>query len=203
VALHRPTQTAVVADLHLGYSEARRQSGEAVPQLPLSTILTPLGAALQRTSARRLVIAGDLFESRYARDIATEFVDWLKTRRVELTGVIPGNHDRQVDQAQDLPLYPKGYRLGSWLVIHGHETYPKCRVVVGHWHPCLRWQGRISSPCYLMGSGCVLLPAYSADAAGVNVLGQRAWLSYRCWVIAGKQVLDLGVLGRIAQKLKD
>ena len=31
VAIHTPTRTAVLADLHLGYAEARHRTGEAVP----------------------------------------------------------------------------------------------------------------------------------------------------------------------------
>ena len=42
VAVHRPTATAVLADLHLGYNDARRRDGEAVPPADLTLILAPL-----------------------------------------------------------------------------------------------------------------------------------------------------------------
>jgi hypothetical protein len=41
------------------------------------------------------------------------------------------------------------------------------------------------------------LLAFSADAAGTNVLGVRRWQSYRCGVIAGNEVLDFGILARL------
>jgi metallophosphoesterase superfamily enzyme len=34
-ALHVPTATAVIADLHLGYAQARQQCGDAVPTADL------------------------------------------------------------------------------------------------------------------------------------------------------------------------
>src|SRR5262245_15829602 len=62
IAVHLPSRTAVVADLHLGYAEARRRSGEAVPDDALDEQLSGLGQALQRHGTRRLVVAGDLLE---------------------------------------------------------------------------------------------------------------------------------------------
>ena len=59
---------------------------------------------------------------------------------------------------------------------------------------------RIAAPCYLSGAGHIVLPAFSADARGVNVLGMKAWQRYRCYVPAGDEVLDLGEvagLGRV------
>ena len=63
VAVHLPTATAVLSDLHLGYAEARRGNGDAVPVADLEDILAPLQAILSRLAVRRLVIAGDLFEA--------------------------------------------------------------------------------------------------------------------------------------------
>src|SRR5207248_4306827 len=62
VAVHLPSATGVVADLHLGYGQARRASGEAVPAPPLAAQLAPLRRALALHGARRLVVAGDLLE---------------------------------------------------------------------------------------------------------------------------------------------
>ena len=68
-AIHVPTATAVVADLHLGYDRIRRRSGDAVPVRRVADELAALGAELGKQKVSRLVIAGDLFEDgRYQRD---------------------------------------------------------------------------------------------------------------------------------------
>jgi hypothetical protein len=52
----------------------------------------------------------------------------------------------------------------------------------------------VGGPCYLVAASRLVLPACSADAAGVNVIGARAWRDFRCCVIAEDQVLDFGPL---------
>lgn len=200
VALHLPTGTAVVADLHLGYDAARRRRGEAVPARPLGEQLAPLGLALARHGCRRLVVAGDLLEDGGCRDVLAELHAWLGAAGVELVGVVPGNHDAGLSGADELPLAPEGVRLGEWRVVHGDGELPEGLVAQGHEHPWFRWRGRLSAPCYLVGPSRLVLPAYSDDAAGVNVRGERRWRDFRCLVIAGDEVLDFGELGSLSRR---
>jgi putative SbcD/Mre11-related phosphoesterase len=207
VAVHRPTATAVIADPHLGYDRVRRRGGEAIPQRAVAEALRPLQNVLARHELKRLVIAGDLLESARCRaltqDVLQELVEWLHAARVELIGVVPGNHDRGLDQvAIGLPLLPDGILLGDWWVVHGDGPLRPGRVVLGHYHPWLRW-GRISAPCYLVDEESIVLPAYSADARGVNVRGQGRWRRHHCWAIAGAEVLDLGAGSIIARGSAD
>jgi metallophosphoesterase superfamily enzyme len=196
-AVHRPTATAVVADVHAGYSEARRAAGEAVPLPDLGRTLGPLAAVAERSGARRLVVAGDLFEAAPPPALAAEILDRLRGLGLELVGVVPGNHDRGLaERAAALPLCPDGIRLGRWRVLHGDGELPPGPVVHGHFHPCLRWAG-VAAPCFLAGPDRLVLPAFSRDAAGVGVLGQPRWRSYRCLVPAGDRVLDFGEVGRL------
>jgi len=199
VAVHLPTATAVAADLHLGYDEARRRRGEAVPLADVDDLLGALGRLLSRHQLRRLVIAGDLFEDAAGRALVPDLLRWLAARDLELTGVVPGNHDRGLARAApDLPLRPEGVLVGDWRVIHGDGRLPAGRLVLGHFHPCLRWGRGLAAPCYLVGQDRIVLPAFSPDAAGVNVLGARRWRGHRCAVIAGDRVLDFGDVGRLA-----
>ena len=62
-AVHLPTATAVIADVHLGYGEARHRGGDAVPRQNVAAVLEPLRPCLTANAVRRLVIAGDLFEA--------------------------------------------------------------------------------------------------------------------------------------------
>jgi metallophosphoesterase superfamily enzyme len=200
VAVHLPTATAVIADLHLGYDEARRRGGEAVPQVHLDTVLRPLGRALTTCNVRRLVIAGDLFEAAYDAELAAQLLAWLTGRGVELAAVIPGNHDRGILRGNVvLPVHVDGYCVAGWQVVHGDGKLPRAPVIHGHFHPCLRL-GRILSPCFLIDPRRILLPAYSCDARGVNVLGVAAWQKLRCCVPVGSKVLDFGELRHLRRR---
>lgn len=203
-AIHVPTATAVVSDLHLGYGEARRRGGEAVPAPSVAALLEPLRSLCRQHGVRRLVIAGDLFEAGVAPPLVRQLLAWLKTRSVELVAVVPGNHDRGMSRAADLlPLQPNGYSLGKWRIVHGDGPLPDAPVVQGHEHPWFRGSAKLSAPCYLLGADRLVLPAYSADAAGVNVLRNPRWRSFHCAVIVGNEVLDFGQVANLPARLRD
>jgi putative SbcD/Mre11-related phosphoesterase len=192
-AVYGPTATAVVADLHLGYGVARQHAGEAVPVAGAAEVVAALAPLVADYGIRRLVIAGDLVEEGRDGGEVQELLDWLDRVGVALAAVVPGNHDRGLARAGGrLPFCPDGIQLGRWHVVHGDGRLPRGPTLHGHWHPCLRWTGRLAAPCYLVGPRRIVLPAFSADAAGANVLGDRHWRGYRCHVIVGSEVLDFG-----------
>jgi hypothetical protein len=201
VAIHQPTATGVLADLHLGYDDARRSCGEAVPTISLQELLAPLQAVKTRYSVQRLLIAGDLLEKRLPVGLIDAFLSTLQDLGLELSGVVPGNHDRRLNAAT-IPIHPDGFLLGDWRVIHGDRPVHAERVVQGHWHPCLRLSGGQRAPCYLARDEHIILPAFSADAAGVNVLTQLQWNDYACHVCAGGKVLDFGTVRELRRKLR-
>ncbi len=204
-AVHRGTATAVVADLHLGYAQVRCRHGEALPDFGGDDTRGALEALASRAGVRRLVIAGDLLEDGRCPEALEEFLDWLPRAGIELTGVVPGNHDRGFPACdRPLPLHADGLEVGGWRIVHGDGPLPSGGIIHGHVHPCLRWGNGILAPCYLVNRRRIILPAFSRDAAGVNVLGVAAWRSYRCWVPAGDRVLDFGTVGALARKrMKD
>lgn len=190
VAVHLPSATAVVADLHLGYHEMRRHCGEAVPTTSLRKELAPIWRALAAASAQRLVIAGDLFERNFVAEIWQDLQDALSQRRIELAAWIPGNHDANaLALTSDLPAM--SCTLDGWQIVHGDEPLPGGNVVLGHWHPSVWLQGR-KRPCYLVNGNSLVLPAYSADAAGVNVWHDPRWRGFQTYAIARKVVLSVG-----------
>jgi metallophosphoesterase superfamily enzyme len=196
-AVHLPSATAVIADLHLGYDRVRCRAGESVPACGADECLAELEALTARRPIRRLVIAGDLIEGAAGAGMAGELLGWLQDRGIELAGIVPGNHDRGLEKAGTaLPLCPAGVALGGWRVLHGDGPLPPGRAVHGHFHPAVRWQGWIL-PCFLIGPGRLVLPAFSADAAGVQVLGDPRWRGYRCAAIAEGKVIDLGLLATV------
>ena len=143
VAVHRPTATAVLADLHLGYNEARRRDGEAVPPADLRFILAPLRSVIAAQAVRQVVIAGDLFEAGPLADLAADLLAWMTGAGVELAAVVPGNHDRGLAAGgYGLPIHPDGCMVGRWRVVHGDGRLPDGPVIHGHEHPCVRWSSR-------------------------------------------------------------
>lgn len=200
-AVHLPTATAVIADLHLGYNQVRRRHGEAVPGSTLDYVADRIRLLCAEQHVSRLVIAGDLYEDARHPGPAGDLVGMLAGHGIEVVAVVPGNHDRQLGRAAPLlPLAPDGVELGRWRVLHGDGPPARGWVVQGHVHPCLRWRD-LNAPCYLIGPRRLVLPAFSADAAGANVLGRLSWYTYRCGVIAGDRVLDFGPLARLRQRL--
>jgi metallophosphoesterase superfamily enzyme len=203
VAVHLPTRTAVVADLHLGYDEARRLAGEAVPVADLPAQLLALGEVLSRHRLRRLAVAGDLLEDGRCRSAAAGLARWLAERSVAVIGLAPGNHDTargNVLAEGKWPLCAEGVLLGRWRVVHGDGPLPDGPVVHGHEHPWVSWRRGPAAPCYLIGPERLVLPAYSADAAGVNVLGVRRWRALDCFVIAADDVLNFGRVGLLRRR---
>jgi putative SbcD/Mre11-related phosphoesterase len=194
-AVHLPTGTAVIADLHLGYSGARRRAGEAVPAMGIEEATAGLEPLLARERIARLVIAGDLVEGRMCNGLVQEFMNWLGERGVEL-GLARGNHDRGLE-VEDLG--SPNSQVGAWRVAHGDAGLPRGPAVFGHYHPCLRLGG-LRAPCFLIGARRIMLPAFSRDASGVNVLCRRWPRGYRCAVIAGEQVLDFGPVAGLSRR---
>jgi metallophosphoesterase superfamily enzyme len=89
-----------------------------------------------------------------------------------------------------LTLVPDGQALGAWHVVHGDGPVPQTQVVVGHFHPCIRYRGR-KTPCYLVSPRLLALPAYSEDAAGVDVQALERWRECRCFAIAAGKVFEV------------
>lgn len=193
LAFHEPTKIAVIADMHLGYDLARRHGGEAVPLMDWDEFLAPLMTAAHALDFRSLVIAGDLFERGFSMHVWSEFQCRLRAENVELAALVPGNHDRGLDVACGIPVHAHGYAMGKWTVIHGDVKNKARNKVMGHWHPCVSLR-ESKVRCFLASPNRLVLPAYSPDAAGVNVWRQQQWRGYRCLAIVGSDVLDLGIV---------
>lgn len=224
VAVHLPTRTAVVADLHLGYAEARRRRGDAVPAESVPELLEPLRRVKRQHAIRNLIVAGDLLEDGDCHEALTAFLHWLDQNNMDRIVVVPGNHDRGLELLpaahSRLALHPQGVLLGDWRIMHDEGALPDAPIVHGHDHPCLRWSPKsrtlrprftrsrsapcaIEAPCYLIGPQRLILPAFSQEAAGVNILSIRRWRGLHCRVIADDRLLDMGevaTLGKLSRR---
>jgi metallophosphoesterase superfamily enzyme len=189
LAVHEPTATAVIADVHLGYREARQDAGDAVPLLPVREQLGPLAEARRQARFERLVVAGDLFESGVHPACLREFLHVLDELEIEWAGLVPGNHDRGWEALRgDMPVFPDGIQLGPWHVMHSKPAErQRGQCVVGHWHPMTTLAG-LRVPCYLAEPTLLVLPAFSADAAGLPAERQPQWRGMRVLAIDGDRV---------------
>lgn len=194
LAIHAPTRTAVLADPHLGYNDARRRSGDAVPCVAVEDDLVGLRQACAAFEIENLVVAGDLCEARLTDDLVDQFVICVERLGLRLAGVVPGNHDRGWrDQKDKLPICSEGYRLGTWTVIHGDRKAPEGAVVMGHVHPAWRTAAGVV-PCYLIRPDRLILPAFSRDAAGGAVNHSPRWTGFHAIAIEDGRLIDRGVL---------
>lgn len=184
IALHEPTATAVMSDVHLGYCAARQRQGDAIPSRSVREELAPLIDAAQQNEIRSLLVAGDLFERGFDAALHVAFLNVLHTLKIELIGLTPGNHDRG---ATSMPLFAEGYDLAGWHIVHGDQAWEGDRVICGHWHPALRRRGR-KQPCFLVNGERLILPAFSLDAAGVDVARNPRWRDWRRLAIDGQSI---------------
>ena len=169
-AVHVGERTAVIADVHLGYEWARGAGGDVVPAHSLAEVRAKLEGVLGRASVARLVVAGDLIESprpcpRTEADVR-RLIAWLEARGVELTW-LRGDHDPRRE-----PSLPERAEVGGWTVAHGSRPVAAARVITGHVHPVLRDAG-YTFPCFLVGPATIVLPAFSGNAAGLDVRSRR------------------------------
>lgn len=175
------TATLVLADVHLGKdatSNVEMRLGEHEDATGRFADL------LERFDPDEVVFAGDLLHSfstlpRGVMETLNELRTAARTSGAELV-VTPGNHDTMLGDLWKGSTEPE-YRVGDWLVTHGHEEPESAaeRYLVGHDHPAIEIEGR-RRPCYLYGEGVyrgadvLMLPAFTRLAAGTPVNGARS-----------------------------
>lgn len=187
-AWYAPTRTLVIADLHMGYAASRRAAGWAIPDIGWHPVQQRLSTCLRRLVVREVIIAGDLVEDVHGAGPARELVRWLQSEQVRVR-LVPGNHDRELGFLEGLDITSE-LELGGWKIQHEPHWTPGVPTVSGHVHPVLRlpgWAGWV--PCFGTLGRSLILPAFSDDAAGVNVAAYHNLGQLSIWPIAGDKVL--------------
>jgi putative SbcD/Mre11-related phosphoesterase len=214
-AIHLGQQTAVLADVHLGYEWARAAAGDCVITHSLDETLARLAVLLGRAQVAHLVVAGDLVESARpctrTSDDVERLREWLAGRGVTMLA-LEGNHDRNLSRVRDGKSQPADTMsstctVAGWTIGHGHRPVPGKRTISGHHHPGLGVETTVA-PCFLVGPGRIVLPAFSANAAGCDVGSAalpRAWLKVplRCLASTGDELLDFGPLTELRRRLRE
>ncbi len=187
----------LVADAHFGKALSFRRLGVPVPEATTGQTLDALSADVGATGARRLVFLGDFLHS--ARSQSAVLHDalraWRRAHPALLLTLVRGNHDdRAGDPPADLGIegVAEPWRLGPFALKHHPGPVPGAYVLAGHWHPCVRLRGRgherLRLPCFWLGAGVGILPAYGAFT-GMHPVDPRP--GDRFFAIAGHTVREL------------
>jgi putative SbcD/Mre11-related phosphoesterase len=196
---HPESGTAILSDLHLGIEAVMARQGMSMPPMGMAALRRAWRNMAERlrasTSGRRVVIAGDLFDSptpdQSAIALARQLLSELppETR----TTIIPGNHDPSPAALRELFAgdaigTAEAAQVGGYCVTHGHTlSQPDAArgLIVGHQHPSVVLSTRVQSAkmiCYAvctMGVGKIpmlVLPTFSRGPLGSNLLTERHWL---------------------------
>ncbi len=96
---------------------------------------------------------------------------------------------------------PDCQTVAGWTIGHGDRPLAGPRTISGHHHPALRIEGT-TAPCFVLGPGRIILPAFSLNAAGCDLITAalpREWLraGFRCVASTGVELLDFGPLSNL------
>ena len=122
--------------------------------------------------------------------------------------MLEGNHDRSpcgVSRSTRVrprsPPLPATCTVDGWTIGHGHRPLSGTGIISGHHHPVFRFQGN-AAPCFLVGPGRIVLPAFSSNAAGCDVVTAAfpptgAPPSYGASSARVSELLDFGPLAEL------
>lgn len=173
--------TLVLADLHLGKTDAMRASGAPMPSGITRDTLQRVDQLLERTAARRLLVVGDLLHA--PAGLTDNLIDrvaaWRAGHPSLGVALVPGNHDRALKRVVDrwaIDVLPEHHteRFGEESLAFCHEPChtPGTHTIAGHLHPAVSLRGggdQIKLPCFVVGERCTVLPAFSRFTAGAVV----------------------------------
>ncbi len=207
------TRTAIIADLHLGYSWAQRRRGELGPLADARTREKLLGVRDQLQPAR-YVFLGDVVHA--PRPCEPERA-WIEAILRDLASsaelvAVRGNHDRRFAAEfahlsfQDVVTWSER----SVTAAHGDRmdfARPQDHtLILGHLHPALAIRDSSGAshkvPVFLANRHCLVLPAFSPFARGYDVMSGLPSELLNCfgadeieaYAATGKKVARLGPL---------
>lgn len=194
-ALHWPEGGVLaVADLHWGKPESFHQHGIPLPPGVLEDDLARLSAALRATGVRRLLLVGDLVHSlrSLTPEVVAHVASWRSGHDVEMV-LVRGNHDRRLElpPAWRMELVEPHTDLGPFRFSHHPEPAAGHYVWAGHLHPTVRLDtgaDRLRLPCFHLGAGVGVLPAFSAFTGGQDI---RPRAGERLFAIAEDTVVEV------------
>ncbi len=179
LVLLQRTGTLIAADAHFGYEDV---IGGALPLWSTTSSLTVLQAAVARTSARELVLLGDVIHGSVMSDGAARIV---RAALDALRGVcelilVAGNHEGRTRGTVVLGNTVESCVRDGWLLTHGDVPSP-VRSIVGHLHPSLRLGGGSSIPVALAHERLTVVPALTPYSDGLDVMSRACARALRAF----------------------
>lgn len=216
------TKTAVVADLHLGYSWAQRRRGELGP-LADNRTRDKLLAMRQELHPQQIVFLGDIV---HAPRACTPEREWIEETLRDLAGsahlvAVRGNHDRRfASEFAHLGFSTVDtWSYGAVTMVHGDRwnfAWPEAHtLVMGHIHPSLSVRDASGAghklPIFVVGTKCIILPAFSPFARGYNIAcgipdELQSYLretEAHAYAVTGKRIVRLGLLSAAIEKIAE
>lgn len=176
-----------IADLHLGYAWAHRAEGNLLPINAPDDTPTRLAELVNDYAPREVALLGDIVHRAVRieplREEIRRFCAAVGSATLRL---IAGNHDRKLapllDECGASLEIVSSMQAGPHLLVHGdapdnfaadhlRETNARGGMVfLGHEHPAITLSDGVATrakcPCFLLGPGCIVLPAFSRWSAG-------------------------------------
>lgn len=163
--------TLIIADPHIGKPGAFRAAAIAAPEGTTIADLERLSTAIQRCSAQRLIVLGDLLHARSGRTptAMTAFEEW-RTRHSGLDIVlVRGNHDTRAGDPPPswrVTCVDEPWDMAPFTLRHHPELPGAGYTLAGHLHPAVRLIGaakqRLILPCFWFGVRVGVLPAFGS-----------------------------------------
>lgn len=162
----------IVSDIHLGKSATFRAHGMALPEGDTADDLARLELAVQKTSAKEVMIVGDLFHASSGRSaIVLELLcDWRKRHQDISVKLIVGNHDVRARPPKDCEISILGdcHDDGPFHFVHDPEHIPaEGFSFCGHLHPQISLgSGHLKTACFWETSRFLVLPSFGGFTGG-------------------------------------
>jgi putative SbcD/Mre11-related phosphoesterase len=175
-----------VADLHIGYAWAHRQTGQLMPITAPDDVTERLMQLCEEYRPSRIVLVGDIVHRAVPiRPVIDEFTRLLRSFPTEITvDLVMGNHDRGLQElAGDSARMKSHATIGNCVFLHGDADsgdavaevirdaeHRKRWIIIGHEHPSVTLSDGAATwekyPCFLICDRLIVLPAFSRWAAG-------------------------------------
>jgi DNA ligase-associated metallophosphoesterase len=166
-AIYWQEQRALIfSDSHFGKGGHFRKEGIAIPGALFNTDLQKLDELLKAYSPTQLIVIGDMFHSRYNKEVA-QFGEWRKMYPSVQIKLAKGNHDilaNDVYQNMNIETSPV-FKIGPFSFSHEPIESTDTYCFTGHIHPGVRLEGNarqsIRLACFHFEESHCTLPAFS------------------------------------------
>lgn len=175
----------LVADVHLGKSEAFQSLGVPIPNHVNQDTLDRLQRLCDRLSPKTLIVLGDLFHSPrgLGETILQSWIHFTKTCSATVQ-VILGNHDRAIAtllSAYAIPFHTHPIEHPGLVLSHEPANVPDRVNLCGHIHPCLLLKTRLDTlrlPCFFLEQHRLILPSFGSFTGGYEMRLKPGAIAY-------------------------